>query len=290
MRQYNGLMVATSALTPAVQPIGEQLREWRVKRQMTQLSLATHAEISTRHLSFIETGRSAPSRDMILRLAAHLDVPLRSRNDLLLAGGFAPAYTETPLQAPKMSAVLTALRQVLTGHDPFPALVVDHDWNVVDANSSFSLFTRGAAAELLVPPVNALRLALHPRGLAGRIANLPEWRAHLLNRLYRRISLGDASLSALYEELSGYPCDNGPEAVNVGDGDGDGGIVVPLRLREEDQELALFCTVAVFGSPRDITVAELAIESFFPADTRTSEFLLARRQAGTAARDTVLVG
>lgn len=269
-------MVAASTLTPVCQPVGEQLREWRRKRQLTQLGLATHAEISTRHLSFIETGRSAPSREMILRLAAHLDVPLRDRNDLLLAGGFAPAYTETALEAPQMSAVRQAIRQVLTGHDPFPALVFDRDWNVVDANASFGLFTRGAAPELLVPPVNALRLALHPAGLARRIANLAEWRAHLLNRLYRRINLGDTSLSALYEELSGYPGDHGAPAVDVSSGPG---IVVPLRLREDDQELALFCTVAVFGSPADITVAELAIESFFPADTRTSEFLLARRHA-----------
>jgi transcriptional regulator with XRE-family HTH domain len=267
-------MVAVSTLTSVCQPIGEQLREWRQKRQLTQLSLATHAEISTRHLSFIETGRSAPSREMILRLAAHLDVPLRDRNDLLLAGGFAPAYAETALEAPQMAAVRKAIRQVLTGHDPFPALVVDRDWNVVDANRSFSLFTRGAAPELLVPPVNALRLALHPAGLAPRIVNRAELRAHLLNRLYRRISLGDTSLSALYEELSGYPCEHGAAALDV---DRSPDIVVPLRLREGDQELALFCTVAVFGTPRDITVAELAIESFFPADATTSEFLLARR-------------
>lgn len=255
---------------------------------MSQLSLATHAEISTRHLSFIETGRAAPSRDMILRLASHLDVPLRERNGLLLSGGFAPAYTETALEAPQMSAVRQAIRQVLTGHDPFPALVFDRDWNLVDTNRSFSLFTRGAAVELLVPPVNALRLALHPLGLASRIVNLAEWRAHLLSRLHRRISLGDTSVAPLYQELSGYRYDRETADLDVDSGPG---IVVPLRLREDDQELALFCTVAVFGSPQDITVAELAIETFFPADARTGEYLLARREACTSADDHgVLVG
>jgi transcriptional regulator with XRE-family HTH domain len=255
---------------------------------MTQLNLANNAGISTRHLSFIETGRAAPSRDMILLLATHLDVPLRERNDLLLAGGYAPAYGETALEAPRMSAVRKAIRQVLTGHDPFPAMAIDRDWNLVDTNQSFSLFSCGAAAELLLPPVNALRLALHPQGMASRIVNLAEWRAHLLSRLFRRISLGDDSLEALYDELCGYSPDHDALAIDVDD---DPGIVVPLRLREGGQELALFCTVTVFGSPRDITVAELAIESFFPADARTSELLLARRDAHESAGDQeVLVG
>jgi transcriptional regulator with XRE-family HTH domain len=275
-------MVAAETLIPLHRPVGEQLREWRLKRRMSQLSLATLAEISTRHLSFVETGRSAPSRDMILRLATHLDVPLRDRNDLLLAAGFAPAYAETALEAPQMSSVKHAIHQVLTGHDPFPALVVDRNWDLVDANHSLSLFTHGAAPELLAPPVNALRLALHPEGLAARIVNLAEWRAHLLNRLYRRINLvGDVGLGALYDELSAYPCDQRAAGIDVSSGQG---IVVPMRLREEDQELALFCTMAVFGSPRDITVSELAIESFFPADARTSEFLLARHRRAWAAR------
>ena len=248
---------------------------------MSQLSLATHAEISARHLSFVETGRAAPSREMVLRLATHLDVPLRDRNHLLLVAGFAPAYAETALEAPQMSAVQQAIRQVLTGHDPFPALAVDRDWNLVDANESLSLFTRGAAPELLIPPVNALRLALHPEGMAARIVNLAEWRAHLLNRLYRRINLvGDTGLGALYDELSAYPCDQRAPAIDVNSGHG---IVVPMRLREEDQELALFCTVAVFGSPRDITVAELGLESFFPADAWTNEFLLARHRRAQAS-------
>jgi transcriptional regulator with XRE-family HTH domain len=272
-------MVAVGVKTPLHQPVGEQLREWRRKRRMSQLSLATHAEISTRHLSFVETGRAAPSRDMVLRLATQLDVPFRGRNDLLLAAGFAPAYAKTALEAPQMSAVRHAIRQVLVGHDPFPALAIDRDWNLVDTNESFSLFTRGAAPELLVPPVNTLRLALHPKGLASRIVNLAEWRAHLLNRLYRRVNLvGDANLSALYDELSAYPCDQAA----VIDVDSGAGIVVPMRLREDGEDLALFCTVAVFGSPRDITVAELAIESFFPADARTSEFLLDRHRLAFA--------
>jgi transcriptional regulator with XRE-family HTH domain len=255
-------------------PVGEKLRAWRHARRMSQLKLAEQAQISARHLCFVETGRSTPSRDMVIRLAEQLDVPLRDRNDLLLSAGYAPAYAQTPLDAPQMSAVRSAIRQVLAGHDPFPALVADRDWNLVDANRSLDLFTRGAEPELLRPPVNALRLALHPGGLARRILNIGEWRAHLLNRLRRRINLmGDVGLAPLYDELSGYPCHQQAPDIDVASGPG---IVVPLRLLEGDQELALFCTVAVFGSPRDITVSELAIESFFPADARTAEFLLAR--------------
>src|SRR5260370_14616370 len=213
---------------------------------------------------------------MVLRLAQQLDVPFRDRNDLLLAAGFAPAFAQTSLQAPQMSTARAAIRQVLTGHEPVPALVADRDWNLVDANRSLDLFTHGAAPEVLVPPINALRRALQPEGLASRIVNLAEWRAHLLNRLYRRINLiGDSALGDLYDELSSYPCHQ--RATNI-DIDSGHGIVVPMRLLEGDRELALFCTVAVFGSPRDITVAELAIESFFPADSRTGEFLLARHR------------
>src|SRR5260370_26707912 len=177
--------VAVETLVLARQPVGEQLRQWRQKRRMSQLSLASHADVSARHLSFVETGRSTPSRDMVLRLAQHLDVPLRDRNDLLLAAGFAPAFAQTSLEAPQMSTVRSAIRQVLTGHEPFPALVADRDWNLVDANRRLDLFTHGAAPQLLVPPINPLRLPLHPAGLASRISHLAEWRPHLLNRLSR---------------------------------------------------------------------------------------------------------
>jgi transcriptional regulator with XRE-family HTH domain len=273
-------MMTAGTATLDRQPVGEKLRFWREKRRLSQLQLAGEAEVSSRHLSFVETGRSTPSREMVLRLAEHLEVPLRERNGLLLAAGHAPAYAQTSLDAPQMSAVRSAIRQVLTGHEPFPALVVDRDWNLVDANSSLDLFTNGVAPELLVPPVNALRLALHPAGLASRIANLAEWRTHLLNRLYRRVTLmGDSGLAGLYDELSSYPGGRSEHTFDVNVGHG---IVVPMRLRHGDQELALFCTVAVFGSPLDVTVAELAVESFFPADRPTGEFLLARRPSGHA--------
>jgi transcriptional regulator with XRE-family HTH domain len=273
-----GPVTAMDTARLARPPVGEQLRAWREKRRLSQLQLANQAEVSSRHLSFVETGRSKPSREMLLRLADHLDVPFRDRNSLLLAAGYAPAYGQTPLEAPQMSAVRSAIRQVLAGHEPMPALVVDRDWNLVDANESLDLFTHDAAPELLFPPVNALRLALHPDGMASRIINIGQWRSHLLGRLYRRVTiLGDSDLAGLYDELSSYPCD---QRVPLSDLESSQDIVVPMRLREEGQELALFCTVAVFGSPRDITVAELAIESFFPADAYTGEFLRARRPHG----------
>jgi transcriptional regulator with XRE-family HTH domain len=258
-------------LEVAGRPIGRQLRQWREKRRMSQLQLAAQADVSARHLSFVETGRALPSRDMVLRLAEHLDVPLRDRNDLLLAAGFAPLYSRSSMEAPQMTAVRSAIAQVLAGQEPYPALVADQDWNLVDANKSLSLFTDGVASDLLEPPINVIRLALHPEGFASRILNLGEWRAHLLGRLRRRIALhGDERLTELYRELLAYPCDQ--PVPDLGR-DGEHGIVVPLRLRHEGHDLAMFCTVAVFGSPLDVTVAELAIETFFPADAQTSRFL-----------------
>src|SRR5262245_46854093 len=183
-------------------PVGELLRDWRQRRRLSQLDLALDAEISSRHLSFVETGRSKPSSEMILRLAERLEVPLRERNQLLLAGGFAPAYSESKLSAPSMSAVTGALRQLLDAHQPNPALIVDEGWDLVDANAAVDLFLAGAAPELLEPPVNALRLSLHPDGMASRIVNLGEWRAHILARLRRQADRsGSASLLGLWEEL-----------------------------------------------------------------------------------------
>ncbi|MEX5633385.1 helix-turn-helix domain-containing protein [Parafrankia sp. FMc2] len=249
--------------------VGELLRLWRERRRLSQLELASYAQVSARHLSFLETGRARPSRDMVLRLTDQLDVPLRDRNDLLLAAGYAPAYPETSLTAPQMSSVRTAVRSVLAGHAPYPAVVVDRDWNIVDANPSLSLFTDLAAPEVLAPPVNTLRLALHPLGMAPWILNLGEWRAHLLGRVRRRVA-ADGRLADLYAELSSYPCDEEePEVAVPGAGD----IFVPLRLRVGDRELSFFCMVATFGTPRDVTVAELTIESFFPADATTTDAL-----------------
>jgi transcriptional regulator with XRE-family HTH domain len=253
--------------------VGELLRQWRERRRLSQLELALEAEISTRHLSFVETGRSTPSRDMVLHLAEQLDVPLRERNHLLLAAGYAPVYAENALDSPPMTAVREAVRQVLTGHEPYPAVVVDRRWNLVDANAGLALFTDGVPRELLAPPANALRVSLHPHGMAPRIVNLGEWRAHLLGRLRRQVAhTADPELAALYAELRAYPCDQAEPEVEL---PGPGDVVVPLRIRHGTRELAFFSTVATFGAPLDVAVAELAIESFYPADPDTAAVLRA---------------
>lgn len=253
--------------------IGELLREWRERRRLSQLELALQAEVSTRHLSFLETGRSRPSRDMILHLAGQLDVPLRERNFMLLAGGYAPVYRETALDLPEMSAIRVALRQLLAGHQPYPALVVDRRWNLIEANASFAVLTEGAAPALLAPPCNVLRLAMHPDGLAPRTVNLGEWRAHVLGRLRRAVvRSGDAELARLLEELRRYPCDQpAPDTELPGPGD----VAVPLRIRHNGRQLTFIAVIATFGTPLDITVADLVIESFFPADPETATFLAA---------------
>lgn len=253
---------------------GHELKQWRERRRLSQLALALQAGISTRHLSFLETGRSTPSREMVLRLAEHLDVPLRERNELLLAAGYAPVYARNGLDSPRLAAVRAAVRQVLSGHEPYPAVAVDRGWNLVDANASMALFTEGLSQALLAPPVNALRVSLHPDGMAPRIVNLGEWRAHLLGRLRRQIALTtDPDLAALYRELRAYPCDQPEPEIDL---PGPGDVFVPLRLRHGDRELAFFSTVATFGTPLDVTVAELAIESFFPANPETARVLHAR--------------
>jgi transcriptional regulator with XRE-family HTH domain len=254
--------------------VGERLRWWREHRRLSQLDLAIQADISARHLSFVETGRSKPSSRMILHLSEHLDVPLRDRNQLLLAGGFAPAYPEHDLDAVPMAAVRGAIRQVLTGHEPLPAAVIDRHWNLVDANAAIGLFTADAAPDLLTPPANVLRLSLHPSGLAPHIVNLGEWRAHLLGRLRRQaVVTADPVLRDLLDELRGYPCDDPEPDVEV---PGPGQVVVPLRMRVGTRVLSFVSTTAVFGTPLDVTLAELAIESFYPADPETAEYLHAR--------------
>jgi hypothetical protein len=208
---------------------------------------------------------------MVLHLADNLDVPLRERNHLLLAAGFAPAFGETSLDAPQLAAVRQAIRQVLKGHEPYPALVVDRAWNLVDANATVGLLTDGSAPELLEPPANALRLALHPDGLAPRIRNLGEWRGHLLARLRREVAVtADAGLTELLDELRGYPCDQ-PEAEVPAPGE----VAAQLRIDTALGELTFFGTVATFGTPLDVTVAELSIESFFPANPETAKALRA---------------
>ncbi|HZN18225.1 MAG TPA: helix-turn-helix transcriptional regulator [Micromonosporaceae bacterium] len=259
---------------------GELLRQWREHRRLSQLELASQAGVSTRHLSFVETGRSMPSRDMVLHLVEQLDLPLRERNQVLLAAGYAPVYPETALDAPQMVAVRAALRQVLNGHQPYPALVVDRRWNVVDTNPAVALFTRMVSPALLQPVANVLRASLHPDGLAPHLVNLGEWRAHLLGRLRRQIShSSDPELVALYDELTGYPCAQ-PDAET--EPPGPGSVVVPMRFRAPERELVFLSTVAMFGSPLDLTVAELAIESFYPADAETAAYLQARAGSCTA--------
>ncbi|CAN5142053.1 helix-turn-helix transcriptional regulator [soil metagenome] len=258
----------TSSAT-ARRPAGQLLRDWRQRRRLSQLELSIQADISTRHLSFVETGRARPSRELLLHLAEELGLALRDRNHLLLAAGYAPVYSELALEAPEMTAVRTAVGQILTGHEPYPAVVVDRGWNLVEGNAAVAMFTAAAAPELLEPPVNVLRASLHPDGMAGRIVNLGEWRAHLLGRLRRQLELsGDAELAALYDELAGYP-GGAPEPHGLPAG----GLVTPLRIRHGDGELAFISTVATFGTPLDVTVAELMIESFFPADAVTAAVL-----------------
>lgn len=249
--------------------VGDLLRGWRQRRHLSQLDLAGEVDVSTKHLSFIETGRARPSREMVLHLAEHLEVPLRDRNQLLLAAGFAPIYPESSLHSPQMMAIRDVLRRLLAAHDPYPAVVVDRWWHLVEANATLLALAGDAAAHLLTPPVNVLRLTLHPEGLAPRILNLGEWRGHLLGRLRRQVALtADPELADLLEELTAYPCDQPDDEPH-----GPGEVVVPMRLRVGDAELAMLSTVATFGTPLDVTVAELVIESFFPADEATAAWL-----------------
>ncbi len=254
--------------------VGMLLREWRQRRRMSQLDLALEAGVSARHLSFVETGRSRPSAEMVLHLAEQLDVPLRERNALLLAAGFAPVYGQRGLDEPEMGPVRDALQLVLDGHEPYPAIVVDRHWGMVAGNRAVALLTEGVAPHLLEPPVNVLRASLHPEGAAPRIVNLGEWRAHLLERLGRQaVMSGDPALAALHEEIAAYP--GAGELPPVTD-PAVGEIAVPLRMRGPDgAELAFISTLATFGTATDITVSELAIESFFPADAATAEVVRA---------------
>jgi transcriptional regulator with XRE-family HTH domain len=274
------LHTATAASPTATDAFGTHLRHWRQKRRLSQLDLAQEAEVSTRHLSYVETGRAMPSREMVLRLAERLSVPLRERNALLVAAGFAPMYRQRTLDDPALAAARRAVDLVLKGHEPFPALAVDRHWNLVAANSVLPRLLEGAAPALLAPPVNVLRLSLHPDGLAPRIANLRQWREHLLERLEQQVAVtGDATLAALHAELAAYPVPEGAEAASAG---GDlAGVVVPLQLRTANGMLSFISTTTIFGTPVDVTLQELALETFFPADAATADALAAaHRQAG----------
>ncbi|MCR5880721.1 helix-turn-helix domain-containing protein [Phenylobacterium sp. J367] len=260
-------------------PVGDHLREWRQRRRLSQLDLALDAEISTRHLSFVETGRAQPSREMILHLAEQLDVPLRERNVLLVAAGFAPVFPERALDDPEMSAARRAVDVILKGHEPYPALVVDQRWNLVAANRMVAAMLEGVDPALLAAPLNVVRLSLHPEGLASRTVNAAEWRTHMLDRLRRQVELtADPALVDLLGEVKAYPA---PPA-NDRRPDDFGGVAIPFQLMLGDQMLSFFSTTTVFGTAVDITLSELTLETFFPADAATAEIL---RQAHAALAD-----
>ena len=262
------------------QPVGDLLREWRQRRRMSQLDLASEAEISTRHLSFLETGRAQPSRDMVLHLAEQLEVPLRDRNMLLVAAGFAPVFVERSLQDPALQAARKAVDLVLTGHEPYPALAVDRHWTMVASNRAVAPIVAAANAALLQPPVNVLRLSLHPDGLAPRIVNLPEWRAHLLHRLRRQVEVSaDPVLADLLRELASDPVSQRTPASRAPASE-TAGVMVPVQFATDQGTLSFFSTTTVFGTPLDITLSELALEAFFPADPATAQALRQLAPAG----------
>ncbi|WP_406516615.1 helix-turn-helix domain-containing protein [Streptomyces sp. NBC_00134] len=255
--------------------IGPLLREWRERRRVSQLELALRADSSARHLSFVETGRSRPSEELVLRLAEHLDVPVRERNALLLAAGYAPRFAETPLDDPSMGALREGLDRLLHGYEPYPALVVDATYTVVAANRGIAMLMEGIPESLLTPPLNAMRLTLHPEGLAPRIRNLREWRGHLLAQMERQIALDRSeALRAVYDEVKAYPV-----AERDGGDDGEEGgeavpyFALPMVIEHDGQVLSFVSSISTFNTPMDVTVAELAIETFLPADPATAKYL-----------------
>jgi transcriptional regulator with XRE-family HTH domain len=257
---------------------GGLLRQWRQRRALSQLALSAEAEISQRHLSFLESGRSTPSREMVLRLAEGLDVPLRERNLMLSAAGFAPVYRERPADDPDLAAARQAVAAILKAHEPFPALAIDRHWHLIDANAAVGPLLAGVDPALLAAPANVLRLSLHPDGLAPRVANYREWRAHILARLDRQIALSaDSVLAALRDELAGYPVPPGNAPWRPGTTKGPA-IAVPFELETEAGRLSFLSATTVFGTALDISLSELAIETFLPADERTSEILMGRRR------------
>ena len=283
---HRAMDLALASPAPAasqVLPFGEHLRSWRLRRRMSQLDLASEAEISTRHLSFVETGRSAPSREMVLRLAERLDVPLRERNALLVAAGYAPMYRERPLDDPALAVAREAVQLILRSHEPYPALAVDRHWNLLAHNAVLPHLLAGVDPALMQPPVNVLRLSLHPQGVAPRIVNLGQWRHHLFERLRQQIqATGDRTLQALEQELRGYTVPGDADVTRL---EGEVlGIAVPLRIRTEGGVLNLISTTTIFGSPVDVTLQELALETFFPADAATADALRRfARAAGAGA-------
>ncbi|MEV7344542.1 helix-turn-helix transcriptional regulator [Streptomyces sp. NPDC093544] len=252
--------------------VGPLLRGWREQRRVSQLELALRAGSSSRHISFIETGRSRPSEEMVLRLAEHLEVPVRERNALLLAAGYAPHFAETPLDDPAMDALREGVERLIQGYEPYPALVVDATYNVLAANQGITMLLQGIPEALLAPPLNAMRLTLHPEGMAPRIRNLHAWRGHLLAQMERQVALSrSAPLRALYEEVAAYPVpgpvqDDEPfDAVPC--------FALPMRIEHDGRVLSFVSSISTFNTPMDVTVSELAIETFLPADPATAKYL-----------------
>ena len=246
--------------------VGDHLREWRQRRHLSQLDLAGDAEISARHLSFVETGRAAPSRDMVLKLAERLDVPLRERNVLLVAAGYAPAFPQRSLDDPALKSARAAIDLVLKAHEPNPALAYDRHWNLVSANRMVMPLLEGIPARLLGQPFNILRLAFHPEALAARTVNLAEWCSHLLERLHRQCeATADPGLIKLYSELKAYPIPARSAPLSADN------VAIPFKMRHDGDVLSFISTTMIFGTPVDITLSELALETFFPADDLTAE-------------------
>ncbi len=283
--------MATISMQMPVRPVvrfGALLRAWRQRRRRSQLDLALDAEVSQRHLSFVESGRAVPSREVILRLAEQLDVPLRERNTLLIAAGYAPLYAERPLDGPEMQAARVIVDRILHAHLPHPALAVDRYWHMVAGNSAIAPLMLGVEdPALLAPPVNVLRLSLHPHGLAPRIANLAEWRGHLMERLRRQVvTSADPVLVSLLAELATYNVSlTGSAAVGTATTYHPGGIAVPLELETAQGRLSLVSTTTVFGTPTEITLSELAIEAFYPADDATAQRLARLQNIPTKSPD-----
>jgi transcriptional regulator with XRE-family HTH domain len=244
--------------------VGTLLRDWRQRRRLTQMDLALDADISPRHLSFVETGRAQPSREMLLHLSEELEIPLRERNALLVAGGFAPMYRERGLDDAALAKAREAIELVLAAQKPFPAFALDRRWNIAASNDALPELYEGVSPLLLKDPVNAMRLSLHPQGIAPRIENLAVWRSHLLGRLHRQVGLtGDPALRALLEEVTAYPGDKTEFPAHDA-------VLIPLIVRTSLGRLSFFSTTTVFGTPVDVTLSELAIELFFPADDATA--------------------